>query len=113
MKNRRYWLGSVIGGLSWLIARPSSAQDGHSFNSAQQGRGAASLKDQLTRGLRTATPEQEKFVDKVVMEVESGRLPRALVNLMYRWSLERNPRIPFPYFQYGITVMAKRQGVSL
>ena len=113
MKNRRYWLASVVGAFSWLVTRNVSAQEGFSFNAAQQGRGAATLRDQLLRGLRAATPEQEQFVDQVVVAVEAGRLPRGLVNLMYRWAIERNARVPFPYFQYGLTVLAKRRGISL
>ena len=114
MLGRRRWLQSAaLAALAWLPGRRLAAQNGNSFNSARQGQGAASLKDQLSKGLRAVTPEQHQYVQVVVLAVEQGRLPRGLVNLVYKWSLERNPSMPFPYFEYALTILAKRRGVNL
>ena len=94
---RRRWIKSVaLGALAWVTARPIAAQQG--FGSQ---RGVPSLTDQLTKGLRATTPQQLAFAQVVVANVENGKLPRGLVNLVYKWALERNPRYPFPYFQYA------------
>lgn len=114
MKNRRHWLAIVAAASIWLVTRPLSAQEGiGSSVPIQQGRGAASLRDQLLKGLRVTRPEQELYVETVVQAVEGGRLPQALVNLIFRWALERNSRVPFPYFQYALTALAKRRGIAL
>lgn len=106
---RRRWIKSVaLGALAWVTARPSSAQQG--FGSQ---RGVPSLTDQLSKGLRATTPQQLAFVQVVVTNVDNGKLSRGMVNLVYKWALERNPRYPFPYFQYALTELSKRRGVVL
>lgn len=111
MLGRRLWLKSVaLAACAWLPMRWTVAQDGRRPN---QGRGAASLTDQLTKGLRAVGPEQQQFVQAVVAAVDQGRLPQGLVNLVYKWSLERNPSVPFPYFQYALTELSRRRGVNL
>ena len=114
MLGRRLWLKTAaMATLAWLPLRQGFAQQSAGARGVNQGRGAASLTDQLTKGLRAVTPEQNQFVQVVVEAVDQGRLPRALVNLVYKWALERNPSVPFPYFQYALTVLAKRRGISL
>ncbi len=116
MLRRRIWLTStLVGALAWITRRPAPAQEGNSFNGANSLRSGqiAPLSDQLNQGLRAVTPAQKRFVSVVVAYVERGRLPRALVNLVYSWALKRNSRMPFPYFEYALRVLAKRRGVTL
>ena len=116
MIDRRLWIKSTITAILGLVTfRSSRAQEGSSFNTAAQVNlgHVAPLKDQLTKGLRAVTPAQKTFVQTVVTYVDNGKLPRAMVNLVYRWALKRNPRVPFPYFQYAMRVLAKRRGVTL
>ena len=116
MLGRRLWLSSALASLLGLLGgRRVIAQEGNSVNSAERlsPHNIASLEDQLTKGLRAVTPEQQQFVHLVVTLVEQGRLPRALVNLVYKWALERNPSVPFPYFEYALKVLAKRRGVQM
>ncbi|GAB5402995.1 MAG: hypothetical protein Aurels2KO_12260 [Aureliella sp.] len=93
------------------------AQDtGRSFAQSSQrqfGARTVDLEDQLRNGLRVARPEQVAFVKVVVVYTKNERLPQAMVNLVYRWALEKNSRIPFPYFQFAMRELAKRRGVIL
>jgi hypothetical protein len=71
------------------------------------------LEDQLINGLRAVTPEQRAFLKTVVKAVEDRRIPRSMVNVLFVWSRERNPKYPFPYFRLAITTLADRRGVNL
>jgi sulfite exporter TauE/SafE len=100
-----------------LASNTAQAQQGVSFNSAEQIQanrtGVTPLIDQLRVGLRTNQTQQIAFLQTVVQKVESGELPRGMVYTVYRWAISRNGRYPFPYFQYAITDLAKRRGVTL
>lgn len=85
-----------------------------SQNSTRQFAGrTVPLEDQLRNGLRVSRPEQAVFVRLVVRAVDDGRLPQGMVNLVYTWALEKNSRIPFPYFQFAMRELASRRGVTL
>ena len=71
------------------------------------------LEDQLINGLRAVTPEQRAYLRTVVKAVEDRRIPRSMVNVLFVWSRERNPKYPFPYFRLAITTLADRRGVNL
>lgn len=116
MLARRLWLLTAIGAaLAWLPGGRLHAQQGNSINSAEQlgERSIAPLSDQLIKGLRAVTPEQKQFVALTVAYVEQGVIPRAMVNLVYRWAIERNATVPFPYFEYAMRTLSKRRGVTL
>lgn len=116
MLARRLWLLTIVStALAWLPSRLVEAQQGTSINSAERlgERSIAPLSDQLTKGLRAITPEQKQFVVVVVAYVDQGVIPRAMVNLVYRWALERNANVPFPYFEYAMRTLSKRRGVVL
>ncbi len=126
MLRRRSWIKAVTAvftgaglgslGLDGLYLPGSvSAQEGfgNNFANSIDNTNLAKLEDQLRYGLRCVTPAQIAYVGIVANAVEQDRIPRAMVNLVYRWSLERNPRVPFPYFQFAIRELAKRRGVSL
>jgi hypothetical protein len=116
MLGRRFWLKSTL--MSFLAVLPGRrlvAQQGNSFNAAERldERHITSLHEQLTKGLRVVSPEQQQFVKVVVAHVDQGVLPRAMVNLVYKWALERNPKFPFPYFEYSLRTLAQRRGITL
>lgn len=69
------------------------------------------LEDQLMNGLRVVTPDQRAYVNHIVGLVNQGRLPRAMVNVVYTWALKRNPKVPLPYFQFALQALAERRGV--
>lgn len=103
---------------SFLTALPAQAQSlpGElDANEAERSPGLdlVRLEDQLQNGLRTFTPEQRLYVSQVVALVEQGRLPRAMVNVVYTWALKRNPSVPLPYFQIGLRALAERRGIAV
>jgi hypothetical protein len=107
-----------IGGMAiaWssTLVPPASAQDGLDFNEAERmmSFNTVDLRDQLYFGLRTI-PEQRPFIDQVVAKVDSGELPRAMVNVVFVWARKRNPKIPFPYFEIVMRLLAEKRGVLL
>jgi hypothetical protein len=116
MLGRRLWLKTaMVSILSLLPGRRTRGQEGVGINFAENltNRNITPLEDQLRYGLRVVLPEQLQFVKVVVAYVDQGKLPRAMVNLVYKWALERNPSVPFPYFQYALRLLAKRRGVTL
>lgn len=116
MLGRRRWITSTIVSILALFpGRRSGAQQGNSINSAERltDQNIASLEDQLTKGLRAVTPAQKQFVQLVVSYVDQGKIPRAMVNLVYKWAREKNDSIPFPYFEYALRLLSKRRGVII
>lgn len=76
-------------------------------------RAAAQLDAQTMRSaLRTATPEEEGFIDHVLTLVDQGRLPRALVESTFQWA-RKKPRHRFQYFRYGLILRAAQEGIAL
>ncbi len=62
--------------------------------------------------LRTATPEEDRFVDKVLMRVDQGTLPLELVETTFLWA-QKKPRHKFQYFKAGLIVRAKDAGIKM
>jgi hypothetical protein len=71
------------------------------------------LRTQLLTGLRVVQPSQVAYVDRVVRTVQQGKMSEAMVQLIYRWSIQRNPRVPFPYFQLAMQALTDRRGIVL
>lgn len=71
------------------------------------------LEDQLKFGLRATQQSQFDYIATIVASVESGETPRAMVNIVYRWALKRNPNVPLPYFQFAMRELSRRRGVTL
>ena len=111
----------AIGTLSGLFAALTSissgaayAQDGLDFNEAERmmSFNTVELKDQLYYGLRTFQPQQRAFLDQVVAKVNNKQLSRAMVNVVFVWSKKRNPKIPYPYFEAVMRLLAEKKGVT-
>ncbi len=66
----------------------------------------------MRAALRTATPEEDGFIDYVLELVDQGRLPRALVESTFQWA-RKKARHRFQYFRYGLIVRAAQQGIEL
>ncbi len=118
---RRSWVKAAIALLAGssvsntLVADRAEAQEGfgNNFANAAGNMHLVKLDDQLRFGLRCFRPEQVQYVNRVTEAVDQGRLPRAMVNLVFRWSIERNPSAPFPYFQFALEELARRRGISI
>ena len=108
-------LASCIAAVS-ASALPAIAQGPAEFD-ANQAEGnpgqVVRLEDQLVNGLRVVTAEQRLYVAQVVVLVESGIMPRAMVNVVYSWALKRNPHVPFPYFQIALRALGERRGIPV
>jgi hypothetical protein len=105
----------AVGGL----APPSTTAQQSTNPATNQGR-RISLRDQLTSGLRAITKADLAFIDKVVLKVEQGKLPRRLVDSTFLWARDRAARRgptralrPMIYFQPALVARAKRIGVQL
>lgn len=72
-----------------------------------------SLEDQLKTGLKVRRPEETEFIKDVARLVESGRLPRKLVDSTFAWALKRRQTYPFPAFERALRLQADRLGVGL
>lgn len=66
----------------------------------------------MKAALRTATPEEDGFIDYVLDRVEAGNLPRSLVTSTFLWA-RKKPRRKFQYFKYGLIIRARRRGIRL
>ncbi|QDS97149.1 hypothetical protein [Adhaeretor mobilis] len=78
------------------------------------------LRDQLRVGLKAATKADARFIDQVVLEVHTGKLPRRLVDSTFLWARQRSKTRPgahrlrpIIYFQPALTLQARRLGVRL
>jgi len=67
---------------------------------------------QIKAGLRTATPEENGFVERVVGLAQAGTLPPQLVESTYQWA-RKKPNFRFQYFKRGMIIRAARLGISL
>ncbi len=67
---------------------------------------------QIKAALRTETPEENGFVDRVVGLAQAGTLPPQLVESTFQWA-RKKPNFRFQYFKRGMIVRAARLGISL
>lgn len=72
-----------------------------------------SLEDQLKTGLKARRPEETEFIEEVARLVDTGRLPRKLVDSTFSWALRRRQTYPFPAFERALRLQADRLGVGL
>jgi len=91
-----------------------SGQESNSRNLAERSsRGQVALETQLINGLRVAFPQQKVFISNVVQLVNQGKISRSMVNTVYTWAIRRNPKVPFPYFEFAMRALAQRRGVAI
>jgi hypothetical protein len=71
------------------------------------------LKEQLEKALKARRPTDYSFIAKVVKQVESGRLPRKLVEQTMGYARSKSQKYPFIYFEFALKKQAEKIGVSL
>lgn len=112
----RRWIAISIflTALFWFYPQGLAAQDGFNPNDAERmmTSNVVELKEQLYFGLRTFRPEQRAFLDQVVAKVENKEISRAMVNVIFVWAQKRNPKVPFPYFEIALKLLAEKRGVT-
>ncbi len=98
---------------TWLDHSAHAQQTRRKRIRVSQNVGAPTLKDALEKGLRARRPVEFAFVAQVVAAVEMGVLPLDVVNSAFLWARQTHPRLPFPYFQRALIVLAARRGIRL
>lgn len=120
-RSRRHLVGFLVFGLVLVLTsygrlhlETANAQEGFNPNDAERmmSSNVVELKEQLYFGLRTFRPEQRAFLDQVVAKVESKEISRAMVNVIFLWAQKRNPKVPFPYFEIALKLLAEKRGVT-
>ncbi len=92
-------LAVALGGLGLALPRPGGGEQ-------------PSLQETLENGLKARRPAEFAFIGRVVRLVDKRVLPRALVESTYLWA-RRQKAAPFPYFESGLRLRAKKIGVAL
>jgi hypothetical protein len=99
-----------------MLSMPSvvKSQDSFDMNEAERMMTAdiVDLRSQLVFGLRTNLPGQVQFIDSVIAKVESKEISRSMVNVIFVWARKRNPKIPYPYFEVALRLLAEKRGVT-
>ena len=62
--------------------------------------------------LRTATPQEQGFIEYVVARVDAGTLPLDMVQSTFLWA-RKKPRKKFFYFKQGLIIRAADRGIKL
>jgi hypothetical protein len=68
--------------------------------------------DAMKAALHTAAPEEDGFIDSVLVLVNKGRLPVDLVESTFLWA-KKKPQNKFQYFKRGLIWRAGLQGIKL
>ena len=69
--------------------------------------------DTMKAALRTAAPEDNGFIDRVVGMADMGDLSRAILNGTFRWACKKPVRYRFQYFRRGLIIRAARAGTPI
>ncbi len=80
----------------------------------------ATLQQRLRFGLKARTKAELAYVNQVVVLVQTGVLPRQLVDRVFFWARRKawqkrigsKTRRPLVYFRPALTILAARLGVS-
>lgn len=101
-------LGLTIAALAQTGASPAVSGQSVGINSASE----KSYYEVLAAGLKCRRPSEFAFVKSVAKKVETGVLPRNLVDSTYFWA-RRQPPYPYIQFEFALKTRAKKMGISL
>jgi len=73
----------------------------------------ADLQQQLESMLKARLPSEFEFIDRVVELVTEKKFSVGMVKSISQWAVRKNKKIPFPYFQRAMRILAERQGVDI
>lgn len=71
------------------------------------------LRQELEFGLRARFDRELDFIDRVVVLVKTGELRLSVVLSTFQWARQKDASFPFPYFERGLTLRARRLGVTI
>lgn len=100
----------VIAAMLVGTAGPADSAIAVGFNDASAD---VPLADRLKAGLRARRPEEQDFLDGVARLVDTGRLPRKLVDSTYMWAIRRRQDYPLPAFERALRLQSERLGVDV
>jgi hypothetical protein len=66
----------------------------------------------MRAALRTATKEEDGFLDHVVKLMEDGQLPQSMVESTFQWARQK-PDHRFQYFKHGLIARAEKAGYKI
>jgi len=69
--------------------------------------------DTMRAALRTAAPEDNGFIDRVVGMADMGALSRSILNGTFRWACKKPVRYRFQYFRRALIIRAARAGTPI
>ena len=104
--NRRSWIAELGAVLTACLLWPRR------LLSAEPNK-EATLEDRLNAGLKCRRPEEFSFIGIVSQRVRTGQIPEPLVLQTLQWSVKKNPKFPFFYFQFAVKKQAAALGVNL
>lgn len=115
MMKRWTLLAAILASICFIGSSQARAQSPIDLNEAERmlDLNVVELEDQLVKGLRLFTAQQKEYVHAVVVGVKNRQIPRSMVNVCYVWSLERNPKYPFLYFQPALRAIGKQRGITV
>lgn len=73
----------------------------------------AQLQEQLEAGLKARLPAEFAFIARVVDLVQQGEFSEELVKSVFTWARRKNKRVPFPYFERAMRIIAERLDVDI
>ncbi|MBI1899948.1 MAG: hypothetical protein HYS13_02385 [Planctomycetia bacterium] len=107
--NRRLLLSVLCA----MLALPAALAHGDTSTTTSVNGRAVTLRDTLENGLRASLPAEKKFIGRVVVLVDRGKLKEDLVKAIFERARQRDFRHPFPYFKVMMTTVANKEGVPL
>lgn len=81
-------------------------------NIGPTGAQAVDLRTQLEKGLLARRDVEFKYIGRVVAAVESGKLPRSVVDSTFLYA-RRRPFQKFQYFERALEIRAKKLGITI
>ena len=108
---RKLWIASLLALAAGMSAAVATATDPPSMN----GGGIPSgfdLKKQLQTGLKARRPVEFQYLDRVVTLVDTGILPRSMVDSTFMWARKKSTK-QLQYFQFALRARAAKQGIFI
>jgi hypothetical protein len=113
-------LSAIVGGSFLFAQQPVKIPPVSAFNPTDRDGRQVTLFNQLRVGLKAKTDDDIAFISLVVQKVDSGALPRKMVDATFLWARNRyklrpsNHQLrPIVYFKPGLQAQAKKIGVVL
>jgi hypothetical protein len=113
-------VSAIVGGSFLFAQQPVKIPPISAFDPADRDGRQVTLFNQLRVGLKAKTNDDIAFINLVVQKVDSGALPRKMVDATFLWARNRykfrptNHRLrPIVYFKPGLQAQAKKIGVVL